>query len=80
MTYYFSASCCFARLITELIAAAPPEQVVLSGDCGVSVLPPPVEGLREFLWSLKLCGVPESTLRRAVGDNPASLFRLGKPE
>ena len=66
--------------LTELIAAVPPEQVVLSGDCGVSVLPPPVEGLREFLWSLKLCGVPESTLSRAVGDNPASLFRLGKPE
>ena len=66
------------RLI-ELIAAAPPEQVVLSGDCGVSVLPPPVEGLREFLWSLKLSGVPETTLRRAVRDNPARLFRLAAP-
>ena len=66
------------RLI-ELIAAVPPEQVVLSGDCGVSVLPPPVEGLREFLWSLKLSGVPEATLRRAVGDNPARLFRLAAP-
>jgi len=66
------------RLI-ELIAAVPPEQVVLSGDCGVSVLPPPVEGLREFLWSLKLSGVPETTLRRAVGDNPARLFRLAAP-
>lgn len=63
----------------ELIAAVPPEQVVLSGDCGVSVLPPPVEGLREFLWSLKLSGVPETTLRRAVGDNPARLFRLAAP-
>ena len=66
------------RLI-ELIAAVPPEQVVLSGDCGVSVLPPPVEGLREFLWSLKLSGVPETTLRRAVGDNPARLFGLAAP-
>jgi len=66
------------RLI-ELIAAVPPERVVLSGDCGVSVLPPPVEGLREFLWSLKLSGVPETTLRRAVGDNPARLFRLAAP-
>jgi predicted TIM-barrel fold metal-dependent hydrolase len=66
------------RLI-ELIAAVPPELVVLSGDCGVSVLPPPVEGLREFLWSLKLSGVSEATLRRAVGDNPARLFRLAAP-
>ena len=65
--------------ITELIAAVPSEHVVLSGDCGVSVLPPPVEGLREFLWSLKLCGVPETTLRLAVGANPARLFRLTKP-
>jgi hypothetical protein len=62
--------------LAELIAAVPPEQVVLSGDCGVAVLPPPVEGLREFLWSLQLCGVPETTLRLAVGANPVRLFRL----
>jgi len=65
--------------LTELIAAVPPEQVVLSGDCGVAVLPPPVEGLREFLWSLELSGVPETTLRLAVGANPARLFRLTGP-
>ena len=65
--------------MVELIAAVPPEQVVLSGDCGVSVLPPPVEGLREFLWSLRLSGVPETTLRRAVGATPARLFRLTGP-
>lgn len=62
--------------LVELIAAAPADRLVLSGDCGVSVLPPPVEGLREFLWTLKLAGVAESTLRRAVCDNPASLFRI----
>ena len=33
----------------ELIAAATPARTVLSGDCGVHLLPPPVEGLREFL-------------------------------
>lgn len=65
--------------LTELIAAVPPERVVLSGDCGVGVLPPPVEGLREFLWSLKLSGVPETTLRLAVGATPARLFRLTEP-
>ena len=62
--------------LAELIAAAPVESVVLSGDCGVSVLPPPIEGLREFLWALLLSGVPEATLRRAVGENPARLFGL----
>ena len=65
--------------LAELIAAVPPGQVVLSGDCGVAVLPPPVEGLREFLWSLKLCGVPETTLRLAVRANPVGLFRLAGP-
>jgi len=62
--------------LVELIASAPIDNVVLSGDCGVAVLPPPVEGLREFLWALRLSGVDEATLRRAVGDNPARLFRL----
>lgn len=65
--------------LVELVAAAPVDRVVLSGDCGVAVLPPPVEGLREFLWALRLSGVDEDTLRRAVGDNPARLFRLGAP-
>ncbi len=65
--------------IVELIAAAPVELVVLSGDCGVSVLPPPVEGLREFLWALRLSGVAEATLRRAVSDNPARLFHVAVP-
>ena len=65
--------------IVELIAAAPPDQVVLSGDCGVSVLPPPVEGLREFLWALRLSGVAEATLQRAVRDNPGRLFRIAVP-
>jgi hypothetical protein len=64
-----------SRLV-ELVAAAPPERIVLSGDCGVAVLPPPVEGLREFLWALRLSGVDEATLRLAVGDTPARLFRL----
>jgi hypothetical protein len=62
--------------LVELIAAAPPDRVVLSGDCGVAVLPPPVEGLREFLWALRLSGVDEATLRLAVRDTPARLFKL----
>jgi len=62
--------------LVELIAAAPTDRVVLSGDCGVSVLPPPAEGLREFLWALRLSGIAEATLRLAAGDNPARLFRL----
>lgn len=62
--------------MTARIAAAPDDKVVLSGDCGVFLLPPPVEGLREFLLLLESCGVPCTVLRRAVSETPAALFRL----
>lgn len=64
-----------ARMV-ELIAAASPERLVLSGDCGAALLPPPAEGLREFLWTLALAGVAETTLLRATHETPARLFRV----
>ena len=60
--------------LVELVAAASPDRLVLSGDCGAALLPPPAEGLREFLWTLALAGVPETTLVRATHENPARLF------
>lgn len=62
--------------IAALIAAAPEDRVVLSSDCGVALLPPPVEGLREFLLLLNACGVPQEALRRMVGVNPKRLFKV----
>lgn len=66
-----------APQMAALIAAAPADKVVVSGDCGVFLLPPPVEGLREFLLLLESCGVPRDDLRRMVSDTPARLFRVG---
>jgi hypothetical protein len=66
-----------APRMVELIRAAVDERVVLSSDCGVFLLPPPVEGLREFLLLLETCGVPREALRRMVADNPRTLFRVG---
>lgn len=63
--------------MTALIAAAPADKVVISGDCGVFLLPPPVEGLRELLLLLESCGVPRENLRRMVTHNTGQLFRLG---
>jgi hypothetical protein len=60
------------------IRAATPARTVLSSDCGVAVLPPPVEGLREFLLLVGSTGVPEPDLRRMVTENPARLFRVGR--
>ena len=63
-----------AARMAELIAAAGAENCVLSSDCGVYLLPPPHEGLREFLLLLETCGVARSDLSKMVGENPALLF------
>jgi hypothetical protein len=61
------------------IRAAGPAAVVLSSDCGVALLPPPVEGLREFLLLLAHAGLAEEDLVTMVRDNPARLFRVDAP-
>ena len=58
------------------IHAATPARTVLSSDCGVYVLPPPVEGLREFLLMVASAGFDEVALRTMVADNPKRLFGL----
>lgn len=63
-----------ASRMASLIAAAGPGNVVLSSDCGVFVLPPPAEGLREFLLLLEAAGVARADLRRMVTETPARLF------
>ena len=59
-----------------LIKAATPARTVLSGDCGVYVLPTPVEGLREFLMLIGSLGFEPAALTRMVADNPKHLFRI----
>jgi hypothetical protein len=66
-----------APQMAALIAATPVDKVVISSDCGVFLLPPPVEGLRELLLLLESCGVPREDLRRIVGKNNSKLFRVG---
>ena len=67
-----------AARMAELIRAAGPEHCVLSGDCGVYLLPPPIEGFREFLLLLETCGVERAHLRLMSSKNPAWLFKVGK--
>ena len=64
--------------MAALALAAPPDKLVLSSDCGVFLLPPPVEGLRAFVLLLHACGVPEETLRAATGRTPAHLFKVAQ--
>ena len=65
--------------MARLIRAATPERAVVSSDCGVFVLPPPVEGLREFLLLLEAAGFSRDDLKTMAAVNPARLFKVGEP-
>lgn len=58
------------------IALLKPSHCILSSDCGVSILPAPVEGLRVFLRGLEAAGLPAAVLQAMVRDTPARLFGL----
>lgn len=69
-----------APQMAALAQAAGPGKLVLSSDCGVFLLPPPVEGLRCFVLLLEACGVPQSILMPAITSTPAWLFQIGNKE
>lgn len=58
------------------IRAAGP-RAILSSDCGVLLLPPPVEGMREFMLLVESQGFGADEIRRMNATNPAELFRVG---
>jgi len=62
--------------IERLIRAAGPERTILSSDCGVYILPPPVEGFREFLLLVESAGFSREELRLMSSTNAATLFRV----
>lgn len=67
-----------APQMAALALAAGPDKLVLSSDCGVFLLPPPVEGLRCFALLLEACGVPADILMPAISKTPAWLFHVGR--
>ena len=66
-----------ASLMAERVRAGGTEHSILSSDCGVFLLPPPVEGLREFLLLMREAGFTEAELRRMSSETPARLFKVG---
>ncbi len=50
--------------------------LIVSSDCGVGILPRPVEGLRLFLRLLAEQGIGQDDLRLMVRANPARLFKV----
>ena len=65
--------------MAERIRAATPARSIVSSDCGAAVLPPPVEGFREFLLMLESAGFSEAEIRTMAATNPAALFCVGGP-
>jgi hypothetical protein len=65
--------------MVERIGTVPPDRVILSSDCGVFLLPPPVEGLRCFLTLLEEAGLAREVLSPMVRENPRRLFRISGP-
>jgi hypothetical protein len=61
-----------ATQITELGA----EKCIIGTDFGVYTLPPPVEGLREFIACLLDLGIPSLEIRKMVKTNPEILLGL----
>jgi hypothetical protein len=59
------------------IRAAGPGRAILSSDCGVFLLPPPVEGFREFMLLVESAGFSPAEIRQMNTANPAALFRVG---
>ena len=65
--------------ITDMAArirAAGPAHTILSSDCGIFLLPPPVEGFREFMMLVESEGFSPDEIRLMNTDNPARLFRV----
>jgi hypothetical protein len=62
-----------------LIEAATPAQTILSSDCGVGILPPPTEGLRELILLVESLGYDQGALRCMTAKNPAALFKVRPP-
>lgn len=62
--------------MAELVRAATPERAILSSDCGIFILPPPVEGFREFLLLMEGAGFKRRDLLSMAAENPAELFKV----
>jgi hypothetical protein len=63
--------------LASKIRVATPEHAIVSGDTGVFLLPPPVEGFREYMLLLESEGFTEAEIMTMNSTNPAKLFQIG---
>lgn len=64
------------KMIADQIKEVGPEHFILATDFGVYTLPPPVEGMREFIACMLDLELPEDDVRMMTSRNPAKLLGL----
>ena len=60
----------------ELIKSAGINNTILSSDCGLSILPIPVEGFAKFLLTIKKQGFSEKEVEIMSSINSSMLFKI----
>ena len=60
----------------DLIKVSGVDNTILSGDCGVSILPIPVKGFAEFLLKIKNQGFSDNEIKKMISVNPTKLFKI----
>ena len=64
------------KLIKILIKTAGPKNVILSSDCGVSILPKPHIGFSKFINHIQKLGFSKKEIEYMIKINPKKLFNL----
>lgn len=64
------------KKVAEQIRAVGARHCIIATDLGVYTLPPPAEGLREFIACLLDLGITPDEVRQTVVTNPAALLSL----
>ena len=60
----------------KLIKAIGTKQVILSSDCGVSVLPKPHQGFLNFISIIKDLGFSSIDIKKMTSSNTKKLFNV----
>ena len=68
----------FAIDYSDAVIQASPviNNTILSSDCGLSILPIPVEGFAKFLLTIKKQGFSEKEIKIMSSINPSILFKI----
>lgn len=62
--------------IAEAVRAIGPEHCILSTDFGQITNPPPVEGMRMYIETMRLLGITPEEIETMIKQNPASVLGL----